>query len=218
MADTASPLRLYGTARSRAMRNLWLLLEQGVPFEHVQIVQTYNKTRDDEVTSRDPSFLSINPNGRIPALVDGDLVLWESMAINLYLARRFPGSLGPRSLPEEGLMAMWSFWATNELEALAITILENRASKPLAQRDENLALNAIAAAKAPFAVLEQALARNQGFLVNGRLTVADINVAMVVFYARSAPELFERYPGVAGWYGALAQRPHFQAVLRMRGT
>ena len=70
-------LRLYGNPRSRAARCLWMLEEMGGPYELVE-----KSTRADDLQSDE--YLRLNPSARIPTLVDGELVLWESMAINLY--------------------------------------------------------------------------------------------------------------------------------------
>src|SRR6266576_223799 len=81
-------IKLYGIPRSRAMRPLWMLEELGLPYEQVK-VSFVNDTRK-------PEFLRLNPNGHIPVLQDGDLVLWESLAINLYLARKYDKGLWPK--------------------------------------------------------------------------------------------------------------------------
>jgi glutathione S-transferase len=210
MTDTAQTLTLYGIARSRAMRNLWLLKEIGVPFQHVEVVQTYNKTAPEQTTSRDAAFLAINPNGRIPALKDGDLMLCESLAINLYLARKYGGPIGPANLAEEAHATMWSFWVLNECEANAIAVheagLQNLPEKAAA---------AIEKLEGPFGVLNAAL-DGKDYLVGGRFTVADVNVATILFYARTATDLLARFPVVARWYQAMTSRPHFQDVLKMR--
>ena len=65
-------LKLYGNARSRATRCLWMLEETGEPYELVQ-----TSVRTDDLQS--PAYFKLNPNGRIPTLVDGEIVLWESM-------------------------------------------------------------------------------------------------------------------------------------------
>ncbi|MGB7824700.1 MAG: glutathione S-transferase N-terminal domain-containing protein, partial [Pseudolabrys sp.] len=72
-------LQLYGNSRSRAMRCLWMLEEMGKPYQLIE-----KSTRADDLQSAE--YLRLNPNARIPTLVDGDLVLWESMAINLSVA------------------------------------------------------------------------------------------------------------------------------------
>ena len=77
---------IHGIARSRAVRNLWMAYELGIPFEHDQVGFGPDG-------SRSARFLAINPNGHVPALSDDGLVLWELMAINLYLAKKAGGPL-----------------------------------------------------------------------------------------------------------------------------
>src|SRR6476646_11145065 len=112
-------LQLYWNSRSRAMRCLWMLEEMGKPYQLIE-----KSTRPDDLQNAE--YLRLNPNARIPTLVDGDLVLWESLAINLYLAQRYEGPMhwsGPEVL---GLAAQWSFWAMLETEALPLDLLEHR--------------------------------------------------------------------------------------------
>src|SRR5215510_10696021 len=79
-------LKLYGNALSRAMRCLWMLEEMGEPYQLIE-----KSTRAEDLQSAD--YLRLNPNALIPTLVDGDVVLWESMAINLYLAQKYDGPM-----------------------------------------------------------------------------------------------------------------------------
>lgn len=210
---------LYGCYRSRASRNLWLLEELGTSFEHVPVIQAYRLENPDAPDApfhtRSDAFLSINPNGRIPALVDDGLQLFESLAINLYLARKHGGPLAPADLAEEGEMAMWSIWAVTEAEPHTIEVLYNTVGKPPEQRDAALLRRSIEALRAPFAVLDQALAKT-GYLVGGRFTVADINLAEVFRYAQPAPELFEGAPHVKAWLAACQSRPAFKAMMAAR--
>ena len=106
-------IKLYGISRSRAMRPLWMLEELGLPYEHVK-VSFVNDTRK-------PEFLRLNPNGHIPVLQDGDLVLWESMAINLYLARKYDKGLWPKRVEDGGRAFQWSLWSMTELEEPVLT-------------------------------------------------------------------------------------------------
>ncbi len=209
-------LKIYGTAKSRASRNLWLLKEIGVPFEHVDIVQLYNKTKPDQTVCRDAAFLAINPNGHIPAIDDDGLILWESLAINQHLARKYGGALGPKTIEEEALITMWSLWAANECEVNALCVLQKGPAAPAEKQDKAAADAAIAALKAPFAVLDRALADRNGHLVGGRFTVADINVAGVVLYARAATALFAAAPHVDAWLTASTARPAYKAMMKLR--
>ena len=212
-------LTIYGVYRSRASRNIWLAGEIGLPFRHVPVIQSYRladpDAADAPLNTRSPAFLAVNPNGRIPSLDDDGLVLHESLAINLYLARRYGGALGPADAAEDGLMTMWTLWAATEVEPHSIQVLYNLAAKPPAERDAALAAASVAALRAPFAVLDQALAAT-GFAVGGRFTVADITLSEVVRYAMPATELFAENPALSAWLKACHARPAFRAMMATR--
>src|SRR6185437_3394897 len=83
------PLKIYGVARSRTFRTLWMAKELGLDYEHVKIDFATGDTRT-------PAHLALNPNGHVPVIDDDGFVLWESMAINLYLAKKYgAGTLYP---------------------------------------------------------------------------------------------------------------------------
>ena len=212
-------ITLYGVYRSRASRNIWLLEEIALPFRHVPVIQVYRladpDAADAPLHTRSPEFLKLNPNARVPALQDGDLVLYESLAINLYLARQYGGVLGPQSPAEDGEMGMWALWAATEVEPHSLQVLLNRVSKPPQDRDAAAADAAVAALRAPVAVLERALAKG-GHLVGGRFTVADINVSEVLRYALAAPELFADAPATRAWIAACHARPAFRKMAEAR--
>lgn len=212
-------LKLYGLYRSRASRNIWLLDEMGVPFELVPVIQA-NRLADPSAPgapmhSRSPAFLAINPNGHVPAMDDDGLVLNESLAINLYLAKKHGGPLAPKTLAEEGQVLQWTLWAAAEAEPHAIQILYHRVAKPPAERKPEIAEAAVAALRMPFAALDAALAKAD-HLVGGRFTVADINVAEVVRYASAAPELMDTVPHVKAWLARCQARPAFKAMWAKR--
>ena len=77
-----------------------------------------------------PEFRKVNPNGHIPTMDDYGLVLHESLAINLYIAKKHGGPLAPKDLAEDAVMTMWSLWAANELDVNALQVLTHRAGKP----------------------------------------------------------------------------------------
>ena len=211
-------LTIYGVYRSRASRNIWLAGELGLPFKLVPVMQRYRLSDPPPagvMHTRSPEFLKVNPNGHVPSIDDDGLVLHESLAINLYLARKHGGPLAPANVAEEGQMAMWALWAATEVEPHALTVLNHRVSKPPAERDPKVAQAAIEALRAPFAVLDKALAAS-GFIVGGRFTVADINTAEVFRYAMAAPELFEAAPRVKAWLAACQARPAFKAMWAKR--
>jgi glutathione S-transferase len=212
-------LKIYGVYRSRATRNIWLCDELGVPFTLVPVIQSDRAASPAAagiaLNSKSPEFLKINPNGHIPSIDDDGLVLHESLGINLYLAKKHGGPLAPANIAEDGLMTTWTAWALTEMEPRTIQILYNRVAKPVDQRDSKLADASVEALKAPFAVLDKALAAI-GYVVGGRFTVADINIAECVRYAAAAPELFEANPNVKAWLAKVQARPAFKAMMAKR--
>jgi len=211
-------LTIYGVYRSRASRNLWLAGELGIPFRHVPVIQLYRLGANPPsgvLHTRSPEFLKINPNGHVPSIDDNGLVLHESLAINLYLAKKHGGPLAPATVAEDGLMTMWSLWAATEVEPHALTVLNHRVGKPPAERDPKQAQAAVETLRAPFAVLDRELAAS-GYVVGGRFTVADLNLAEVFRYAMPAPELFEAAPRVKAWLAACQARPAFKAMWATR--
>lgn len=212
-------LKIYGLYRSRATRNIWLCDELGIPFELVPVIQADRPagvaTAQFPLTTKSPEFLKINPNGHIPSIDDDGLILHESLGINLYLAKKHGGPLAPANIAEDGLMTTWTAWAMTEVEPRSIQVLYHRVAKPADQRDPKIADANVAALKAPFAVLDKALAES-GYIVGGRFTVADINVAECVRYAMAAPDLFETNPNVKAWLAKVQARPAFKAMMAKR--
>ena len=198
-------LQLYGNPRSRAMRCLWMLEEVGRPYQLVE-----KTTRADDLQTAE--YLRLNPNARIPTLVDGDLVLWESMAINLYLAQKYDGPMhcaGPEVL---GLAAQWSFWAVLEIEHLLLNLLEHRALLVEFARDPSVTERNELLLKKPLGVLNDALAA-RGYLAGNSFTVADLNVAGILMWAKMAQMDLSAYPELTRWLDACLARP---AYVRMR--
>ncbi len=202
-------LKIYGVAGSRAGRALWAAEELGLPYEHI-------KTPFTGGAPRSPEMLKLNPNGRIPVIDDDGVVVWESMAINLYLVKKAGGALAPKNVVEDGQMTMWSVWAMTECEKAALQILFHRVVYPEDKRDEKAVQDAIATLRGPLGVLENALKAGGGQLVGGRFTIADLNVAAVLSWSRPARELHADFPGVAAWLKACLDRPAQKKVQAMR--
>jgi len=206
-------LTIYGVYRSRASRNIWLANELNLPFKLVPVIQRYRLPDPPPVGvlhTRSPEFLKVNPNGHVPSIDDDGLVLHESLAINLYLAKKHGGPLAAANAAEDGQMAMWSLWAATEVEPHAINIIYHRVSNSGRPMDPKIADAAVEALRGPFAALDSAL--KESHLVGGRFTVADINVAEVIRYAQAAPELFDAAPRVKAWLAACQARPAFQKM------
>jgi glutathione S-transferase len=215
-------LTIYGVYRSRATRTFWLADELDLQFNHVPVIQARRLSDplaiDAPLNTLSAEFRAINPMGTIPCIQDDDLVLYESMAINLYLARRYGGEFGPNSPREEGLMMQWSFFAATEIETNALkistTIAEDLGSSEMGQAVLDVSARLL---KRPFGVLEQHLAQHD-YLVGNRFTVADINMAEVVRYAQGHDGLFEAHPAVKKWLETCQSRRGFKAMWEKRSA
>jgi glutathione S-transferase len=205
-------LEVYGTPMSRAARTLWMCRELGLPFEHVPI-------HFADGSAKTPEYLALNPNGRIPTIKDGSFVLWESMAINLYLARKHPSAIAAKGLEEEALATQWSFWVMTEVEKPLLTVLLQRMKFPEGSneekyfrqrvpRDPKKEQESLAELGKPLAVLDGALA-GRSYLLGDRFTVADLNVASVLAWATMARIDLASTPRVADWLARCTSRPAF---------
>ena len=192
-------ITLYGAMASRAHRVVWMLNELGLPFEHVP-------THFQDGSTRAPAFLALNPNGRVPLLDDNGFVLFESLAINLYLARKYPHSLSPAGLFEEALATQWSFWVTNEIEGPLLLAAANCALFAEHARSAEEAQVALAKLERPFKVLDAHL-KERPWLMADRFTVADLNVATVLDLAPQCGLRLDAWPRLNEWLQRCLARP-----------
>lgn len=215
-------LTIYGVYRSRASRNYWMAGELGIPFKSVPVKQSYRLVDpladDAPINTKSASFLAVNPMGLIPAIEDDGLVLTESLANNLYLARKYGGPLAPADIREEGLMGNWTMWAATEVEPHAVRIiLTYDAGTEKTDEGKAKVATAVAALGKAFAFLEKHL-EGRDHIVGDRFTVADLNVAEVFRYAMSQTDLFDRHPKVTAWLARCQSRPAFKAMMEVRST
>jgi glutathione S-transferase len=193
-------IKLYGITGSRALRSIWAIEEVGVDYE---LVPTHFIG-----DSKKPEYLAINPNGRIPTLIDGDVTLFESMAINLYLARKYDGGLQPKGLEDEARAVQWSFWGMTELEPSLMQMVLHKLMLPEPQRDPEAVTKAEEALQRPLAVLDAAVAERP-YLLGDTFTIADLNVASVLSMAQFVGFDFPSFANVQRWFGACVERPAF---------
>lgn len=185
-------LTLYGQSQSRAFRVLWMAEELAIDFDHVP-------TRfADEAKTAD--YLKINPNGRIPALDDDGFVVWESMAVNLYLAKKYGGDLGPKDLQEDATATQWSLWVMTEVEKTLLQVLFHTIGIMGVEKDAAKAAACLEELQPAFGVLNSQLKGTQ-YLMGGRFTVADLNVACVLSWTRMVGEDFSKWSDLRSWFG-----------------
>lgn len=198
-------LRIHGSARSRTIRTLWMAAELGLDYVHDNLLPRSPGTRT-------PEFLALNPNARVPVIEDDGFVLAESMAINLYLAKKH-GKLYPVGLRNEALAWQWSLWETNRLDRQVVTYANHSAVLPPAQRDPALAKAAWDEMVPALDVLEGALSKTP-WLAGDDFTVADLNVAGALY--RGLFLDLGRWPTVTAWLQRCWDRPAAKRARAMR--
>jgi glutathione S-transferase len=202
-----SGLRIYGIARTRAFRALWVAMELGIDYEHIPI-------EIGDAGARTPEFLAVNPNGRLPAIADDGFVLWESLAITLYLAKKHStGGLYPTAIEDEAKTWQWSLWALNEVDR-GVNIWSLHAIRlPPEDRDPQKLAEALKVIEKPFKVLDDALAE-RAYLIGDNFTVADLNVAAVV--SRAIDMDLSATPQLRDWLARCLERPAAREARRLR--
>ncbi|QLF69748.1 glutathione S-transferase family protein [Peteryoungia desertarenae] len=213
-------LKIYGVYRSRATRILWLAEELGLSFELVAVIQAYRladpMADGAPMNTRSPEFLAVNPMGSIPTIDDDGLILNESLAQTLYIAKKQGGPLAPADLSEEAKMLQWSLFAATSIETEALKISmavnEGRLDSEAGQAEAKAVAHILSR---PFGVLEQHFATHD-YAVGDRFTVADINLGEIVRYAQAYQPLFDAHPKTAAWLSRIQSRPAFKAMWETR--
>lgn len=200
-------LKIYGTPLSRASRVLWTALELGIDFELVPV--DIHKGE-----GKKPGYLKVNPAGRVPSIDDDGLILSESLAINLYLAKKHGGALAPKDAAEEAKTLQWTSWAINYFENQTGHLIQN-AMKPEAERDAALPERIRGEIAPSLEILNDHLAGNE-FVLGGRFTVADINVAATLSPTLRTGFDISMYPNLEKWLKACMARPNFSAAREIK--
>jgi glutathione S-transferase len=204
-------LQVYGCPNTRSTRVVWALEEVGVEYD-------YHKVDLLAGAGRQPAYLALNPGGKVPTLVDGDLVLTESAAICTYIGDRFAASglTPPAGSIERARYNQWCFFVMSELEQPLWTIAKHRFALPEKRRVPAVIETAIWEFAMAAKVLTTGLGERE-FLVGDRFTAADILAAHTLAWAR-AYQLAPGNPHLDAYADHLLARPAWErARARERG-
>ncbi|HYM34637.1 MAG TPA: glutathione S-transferase family protein [Steroidobacteraceae bacterium] len=203
-------LKVYGIDRSRAARTIWLCRELGLKYEQVQV-------NFADANTKTPEFLAVNPSGKIPAIDDDGFHLSESMAINIYLAKKHGSALMPKELRDEAKLLQWSFWVMTEIEKPLLNVMLQRmpplpdpqAEKYFRERNPRNAeveKTSVETLQKPLAYLNDQLAKRD-YLLGKEFMLADLNVASVMTWAIRAKLDMSAFPNVQRWLTTCLARP-----------
>lgn len=217
-AYTAAPARrhavmltIYGAPHSRAFRVIWLANEIGLPYRVVPV-----SFGTPQAECKQPWYLHLNPNGKVPTIDDDGFILWESGAINLYLAEKYGGRWYPPRVESRGLLLQWTFFVANELEPAVITLLRNRVILPVEDRSPAIAWQAEEKLCRLLDILEDEL-RGRSFLAGDEWGLADFTIACVLYivHVRLGMDM-SRWPRLDSWTRASVERPAALVARKLR--
>jgi glutathione S-transferase len=193
-------MKLYEFGPTRSIRVRWTLQELGVDFEPVRVNLITGEHQR-------PEFLKINPAGKIPVLVDGDLVLTESVAIVLYLAEKYPNKgLLPTGLVQRAQVNRWLLFAATELEQPLWRISRHTALYP---EDERLPGEVIIASREfkEMATVVEKHMQGREFVAGDSVTVADFVLAYTLDWGNE-DKLLDDSPQLLAYMKRMYARPN----------
>ena len=194
-------IQLLGRATSGNVQKVIFLLEElGLPFER----KDYGKQWENTTT---PEYIAINPIKKVPTLIDGDNVIWQSNTILRYLAATHPTALYPADLAQRAKIDSWMDWTLSELNGAYLGGFKD-AKKPDAERAADTVPNLAAELK----VLEAQLSKN-AFVAGAQFSLADITLGPIVKRCIGFPLGLPVFQKTAAWVAALQARPAFQKAV-----
>lgn len=193
-------MRLLGRATSgNVQKVIFLLEEMAADYSREDYGRQFGNTGSDD-------YLAMNPTGKVPTLVDGDAVIWESNSILRYLAAKAESPLYPADLAQRSRVERWMDWLLASLNGPYVAIFKaTKASEPV----PGAAAKELAAA---LAVLDGALARSP-YLAGEGLSVADIALAPIVHRCLNFPVELPALAALRAWYARVSERPAFQTAV-----
>ncbi len=195
-------LKLYGDFLSRPFRVCWMLKESNVPYEHVPV-----SVEGEDPQARAPWYLALNPNARIPTIDDEGFVLWETPAINFYIARKYRSPLWPDTAAGEARALQWAFYAASDLEPAVVAVRRLKYKCSANKPDSDALARAEDRVVETLGPVNDALEKT-GFLQRDRWGLADFMVASVLFslHEFEYPN-FAVFPRLGEWLNASYARP-----------
>lgn len=203
-------IKIYGSPRTSAGRCYLTLEELNLQYEVAPLDMREKKEHKSD------KFLKLNPNGKVPCLVDGNFVIWESMAINFYLADKYRPELLGKTPEERGQTMQWSIWALNEIQPPLVDLLIQQLFTPENKRDSKISEKAREKLNPLLAILDHHL-DNKHFIANDTFSVADINTFSVINMTTSLSVSLDNFSNITKWTTALKTRPAFKRYESLRG-
>lgn len=185
-------IKVYGSVYSRACMVMCVLETLGLEYEIIPHLPKGTEIKED-------AYLAMNPAGKVPTLVDGDLVLWETQAILFYLAEKYgQGELWGSTPEEVADIYRWSLFVSNQLELFSLDLFLQHKFVAEENRDAAIIARANNELDRFMPILESHLDGKE-FVSGGKRTVADIHGATILSWAKLVGYNYKRFPNVDAW-------------------
>lgn len=203
-------LKIYGQARSRAFRVIWLAKEANIAYEHVPVT-----IMGDQPECKAPWYVAMNPNARVPTIDDDGFVMWETAAINLYLAEKYRASIYPTTPQGKGRMLQWALYVSNDIEPPMIAMYQHRVLFATEKRNAALADTSEAQLLLRLQTLEAQLEKTPYF-GGAQWDMADFMVASVLYTLTAIQYDLSKFPKLKAWLYASIERPAAREARKLR--
>lgn len=197
-------IKIYGSPRSSAGRCYVMLEECGLQYETIPLDMSKKEHKSEE-------YLKINPNGKVPTLIDGHYVIWESAAINYYLAQKYKPELLGSTPEEKGHVEQWNIWSMVEFQPPMVDLLIQMVFVPEPRRDTAVIEKSKVRIPEKLALLDQAL-EGKEYITGSQFLLSDLNLASVAQIGLSLGFDYKSFPHLTKWLEKVKARPSFQKV------
>jgi len=200
-------MKLLGRVTSINVRKAtWAAGELGLVYAHEDWGMP---KRDPKV----PEFTALNPNAQVPVLVDGDFVLWESVAIMVYLNQKAGGALLPEDARQRGLVMQWVMWQTTEMGSNWAYPLMSIIRKAPGFDDPQKVADNIGVWTQKMAIIERHLSQSGDYVVGSSFSLADIVITLGLHRWFAIPFEHPPMPASLAYYERMKLRPAAAAWL-----
>jgi glutathione S-transferase len=203
-------LKIYGQARSRAFRVIWLCKESNIAYEHIPV-----SINIEGAQAKEPWYVQLNPNARVPTIDDDGFIMWESAAINMYLADKYKSPLLPGSAAGKGRALQWAFFISNDVEGPMIQMFQHRVAFPPEKRVAALAEEGEKKLRPKLQILDDQLGRTPYFGAD-KWDLADFMVASVTYTLFGMKYDLAQFPRFGAWLNASVERPAAREARKLR--
>ena len=197
-------LKVWGRkTSSNVQKVMWAIGDLGLEHERVDIGGPFGKNKD-------PAYLAMNPNGLVPTVEDGDVMIWESNSIVRYLATKYgPGKLEPVDLKTRALASQWMDWQLSVAAPAIFGAFWGLIRTPPEKRDHAAIAESQRKTTEAMKIFDANLSK-RAYAAGDNFSIGDIPVGIMVYRFRQLVPDRPSLPNLERWYAQIEKRPGFR--------